>query len=465
MSSFAAAAPFLPGLNSGSQGPPNFVFVLIDDMGWTDSGCYGSTFYETPNIDRLAAQGVRFTHAYAACPVCSPTRASIMTGKYPARLHITDWIPGENRTELLRALPFEQQMPLAEFTIAEALHEAGYRTCHIGKWHLGSDPYFPEKQGFDVNIAGNHWGHPWKGYFSPYGMQNLEEGPAGEYLTERLTAEALKFLDSCGDRPFFLNLWHYAVHEPIQPQPEVASKYSRKLGGAPPSEAPEFGAEHDKKVRIRQTRPDYAALVESIDSSLGKVLEKIEAMAVADRTVVVFFSDNGGLSTGGSYPTSNRPLRAGKGWLYEGGIREPLIVRWPGRVSPGTLCGVPVISTDFYPTMLQMAGLPARPAQHADGLSLVPLLTGKSTALHREALFWHYPHYHGSGHRPAGAVRSGDFKLIEFFEDMHVELYDLRRDPSEERDVAPQMPAQAEKLRRMLHDWRRSVGAAMPQRA
>ena len=460
-----AVAPAFPRWALSSPAPLNFVFVLVDDMGWTDTACYGSTFHETPNIDRLAAQGMRFTDAYAACPVCSPTRASIMSGKYPARLHITDWIPGDNGSGILKPLQFEQQLPLAEVTIAEALHAAGYRTCHVGKWHLGSDPYYPDRQGFDINIAGSNWGHPRGGYFSPYKMQNLENGPAGEYLTERLTTEALKFLDSCRDRPFFLNLWHYAVHEPIQAQEAVTAKYRARLAGMPAANEPEFGIEHGRKVRIRQTRPDYAALVDSVDTSLGRVLGKLYEMGVSDRTVVVFFSDNGGLSTGASLPTSNRPLRAGKGWLYEGGIREPLIVRWPGHAKPGSTCHIPVISTDFYPTMLQMAGLPARPGQHLDGVSIAPLIEGKAHSLHRSALFWHYPHYHTSGHRPAGAVRHGDFKLIEFFEDMHIELYDLRHDPSEQEDLSSKVPSRAGKLRKMLHDWRRRVNAAMPELA
>jgi arylsulfatase A-like enzyme len=463
MLSAAAAAPVC--LAAGAARRPNFVLVLIDDMGWADAGCYGSTFHLTPNIDRLAASGVRFTNAYAACPVCSPTRASIMSGKYPARLHLTDWIPGENRSVILKTVPFRQELPLEEVTIAEALPAAGYRTCHVGKWHLGKDPYYAEHQGFDINIGGNDWGSPKAGYFSPYKMQNLSEGPAGEHLSDRLTAEALNFLDSCGDRPFFLNLWHYAVHQPIQAPEAIVRKYRDRLAAAPVPNSPEFGVEHDKKVRLRQGHPGYAALLETIDNSLGRVLDKLEQMKVSENTVVVFFSDNGGLSTTGTYPTSNQPLRAGKGWLYEGGIREPLIVRWPGRCRAGSTCDSPVISTDFYPTMLEMAGLPARPAQHVDGLSFASLLRGDSRALRRDGLYWHYPHYHGSGHRPSGAVRSGDFKLIEFFEDMRVELYDLRNDPSEREDLTARLPERAAKLRGMLHDWRAQVGASMPERA
>ncbi len=443
--------------------PLNFIFVLIDDMGWADAACYGSRFHETPNIDRLARQGMRFTQAYAAAPVCSPTRASIMSGKYPARLHLTDWIPGENRPGKLKELAFEQQLPLSEFTLAEALHEAGYVTCHIGKWHLGSEAYYPKNHGFDINIAGNSWGHPHKGYFSPYQMQNLEDGPPGEYLTDRLTDEALRFLDTHHGKPFFLNLWHYAVHEPIQAKKEITAKYESKLKSMPAVAEPEFSQEHDKRNRERQARPDYAALLESVDTGLGRVLQKLSELKIEDRTAVIFFSDNGGLSTAGSLPTSNRPLRAGKGWLYEGGIREPLIVRWPGVTAPGTIHHFPVISTDFYPTMLEMAGLGLRPAQHIDGTSLVPLMKGKEKALGRKTICWHYPHYHGSGHRPAGAIRQGDYKLIESFEEMNVEMYNLAKDPSEKQDLSASEPDKARELREALHQWRRETNAAMPE--
>jgi arylsulfatase A-like enzyme len=315
-----------------AQNRLNIIFVLVDDMGWTDAACYGSSFYETPNIDRLAAEGMRFTSAYAAAPVCSPTRASIMTGKYPARLHLTDWIPGENRSARLRSVPFEQQLALSEQTIAESLSAAGYLTCHVGKWHLGDPPYYPTAQGFAINIAGNSWGHPHKGYFSPYQMQNLEEGPPGEYLTDRLTEEALKFLEQNHERPFYLNLWHYAVHEPIQAKGELLKKYESKLAKMPAAEGDEFSQEHDRRNRERQRRPDYAAMVESVDTGLGRVLEQLRKLKIADRTAIIFFSDNGGLSTAGSLPTSNRPLRAGKGWLYEGGSRSSFVgPGWSGR--------------------------------------------------------------------------------------------------------------------------------------
>ncbi len=462
-----AAAAALPSwaLSGAERQQLNLIFVLIDDMGWADAACYGSRFHETPNIDRLAAEGMRFTNAYAAAPVCSPTRASIMTGKYPARLHLTDWIPGENRSEKLKAVAFEQQLPLQEVTVAEALRSAGYTNCHVGKWHLGNESWYPDRQGFEINIGGNSWGHPHKGYFSPYQMQNLEEGPVGEYLTDRLTDEAIRFLEHTRDKPFYLNLWHYAVHQPIQAPKELVGKYEAKLLRLPAATGPEFTTEHDHKNREYQARPDYAAMVESVDTGLGRVLDKLKELRIDDRTAIIFFSDNGGLSTAGTFPTSNRPLRAGKGWLYEGGIREPLIVRWPGVTRPGSSCAAPVISTDFYPTMLQMARLPLNPGQHVDGLSLLPLLTGKSIEVSRKTMFWHYPHYHGSGHRPSGAMRSGDFKLIEFFEDMSVELYDLNADLSERNNLAAQLPDKTAALRTQLHDWRRGVSASMPEPA
>jgi arylsulfatase A-like enzyme len=458
-----AAALSLPFSAPGARRLTNFIFILIDDMGWADSACYGSRFYETPNIDRLARQGMRFTQAYAAAPVCSPTRASIMSGKYPARLHLTDWIPGENRSEKLKSVAFEQQLPLEEVTLAEALHDAGYVTCHIGKWHLGDESHYPLSQGFDINIAGNSWGHPHKGYFSPYQMQNLEEGPAGEYLTDRLTDEALRFLDKNAEKPFFLNLWHYAVHEPVQARKEVTAKYEAKLKAMPPDASPQFVPEHNKRNRERQTRPDYAAMVEIMDTGIGRIIDKLLELKIDDRTAIIFFSDNGGLSTAGSLPTSNKPLRAGKGWLYEGGIREPLIVCWPGTTSPETTSDCPVISTDLYPTILEMAGLPLRPTQHLDGASLAPVLRRISSSLPRKALCWHYPHYHGSGHRPAGAIRMGNYKLIEFFEDMNVELYDLSKDPSEKHDLAAAEPGRVQELREALHQWRQSVSASMPE--
>jgi len=442
---------FLKGLAAGAAGVAlstgahaarkeahklNFVFFLIDDMGWVDLSCYGSKYYETPNIDRLASQGMRFTQAYAACPVCSPTRASIMTGKYPARLHLTDFIPGHVHPYAKLAVPdWTKYLPLEEVTIAEAFKDAGYTTCFIGKWHLGSGKYYPEKQGFDINIAGCSRGAP-STYFSPYNIENLTNGPEGEYLTDRLTDEAVRFLDENGDKPFLLYFSHYAVHTPLQAKKEVIEKYERK-------------PKHGQKSAV------YAAMVESVDDSVGRIMEKLEELGIADDTAIIFMSDNGG-HVGA---TNNAPLREAKGTGYEGGIRVPMIVKCTGIVEPNSVCDVPVISNDFYPTMLEMAGLPLRPEQHCDGVSLMPLLTKKGE-IEREALFWHYPHYHRS--EPFGAVRKGDWKLIEYYEDMAVELYNLKDDIGEQNDLAEKNPAKVEELRELLNKWRESVGAQMP---
>jgi arylsulfatase A len=431
---------------------PNFVFILIDDLGWRDVGCNGSTFYETPNIDRLAAAGMRFTNGYAACPVCSPTRASVLTGKYPARLHLTDWLPGraDRPSQKLLRPKFLQHLPLEEVTLAEALKPLGYVSASVGKWHLGGPDYYPEKQGFDVNVGGCDKGSP-PSYFFPYknrtfNLPGLEEGREGEYLTDRLTAEAEKFLDKNRDRPFFLYLAHHAVHIPLQAKKDVVAKYREKV-------RPGQG----------QDNPVYAAMVESVDDSVGRVLKKLEELGVADRTVVFFTSDNGGLSVkeGANTPaTLNAPLRAGKGYLYEGGIREPLLVRWPGVTKAGSTCDVPVCSIDFYPTILEAAGAKGG-AGAVDGVSLVPLLR-QAEAPRRDALYWHYPHYSNQGGKPGGAVRQGRYKLIESYEDGNLELYDLREDVAEANDLARKLPEKTRELHRLLREWRTAVGAQMP---
>ncbi len=471
---WAAASLAIPGCADKSKlGPTcrrkrlNFVFMLIDDMGWTDAGCYGSTFYETPNIDNLAAEGMRFTNAYAACPVCSPTRASILTGKYPARINLTDWIPGRQAhgprpDEKLIGPRFSQQMQLKELTLAEAFKDAGYATCFIGKWHLGDEMYYPEYQGFDINIAGISYGWPVGGYFSPYKNPKIKDGPQGEYLTDRLTDEALKFLTQNKDKPFLLYLSHYAVHTPLQSKKELTEKYQKKVAEMPPPKGPRFLPEGKKEARQVQDHAVYAGMIQSTDESLGRISKKLKDLGLADNTAVIFMSDNGGLSTAEGSPTSNLPLRAGKGWLYEGGIREPMIIKWPGRTKPGTICQEPVISNDFYPTMLEMADLPLRPTQHVDGLSLVPLLTG-AAKLYRNALYWHYPHYSNQGGSPAAAVRSGDYKLIEFYEDNRVELYNLKDDVSEQNNLAEKIPEKTIELRKILHMWQDSVNARMPE--
>jgi len=473
---FGAAALAVPGCaamtsqaSSGAKKKLNFVFFLIDDLGWTDLGCYGSKFYETPNIDRLASEGMRFTEAYAACPVCSPTRGSIMAGKYPARLGITQWIGGSQKpTE------YADRLELEEVTIAEVLKGQGYATGFVGKWHLSPrtadvrKDFYPDKQGFDVNIGGDWSGAP-PTYFYPYKRRNraLEEmppgGEEGEYLTDRLTDESLKFLEANKDRPFLLYFSHYAVHTPIESKKELTDKYLEKAERLPAPEGQRFAGVYGRyRTRLVQDNPAYAGMVQSVDESVGRVMKKLEELGVADNTAVIFMSDNGGLSTvPREGPTANLPLRAGKGWLYEGGIREPMLIKWPGVVKPGSVCDEPVTSTDFYPTMLEMAGLEPMPEQHIDGVSMVSLLTKKGR-LKRKAIYWHYPHYHGSGNRPSGAVRAGDYKLIEWYEDKSVELYNLKNDIGEKNDLAKEMPEKAAELQEMLAKWRKEMKAKMP---
>jgi arylsulfatase A-like enzyme len=426
-----------------AERPPNIIHILIDDMGWTDLGCMGSDLYETPNIDRLAAQGLRFDNAYSACTVCSPTRAATMTGRYPARLHVTDWIHGSNRARAKLKIPeWTQFLPDAEVTLAEALKPAGYVSASVGKWHLGDGPeHYPTTQGFDVNVAGYGAGST-PNHFSPYKIPTLEDGPPGEYLTDRLTTEACRFIVANRDRPFFLYLPHYTVHTPIQAKPALIEKYRQKI-----------------KPGMRHTNATYAAMIESLDEGVGRLLSTLEAEGIAGRTIVVFTSDNGGLMQPG-YSTVNVPLRVGKGSAYEGGIRVPLIVKWPGVTPAGRVCHEPVLSIDFLPTYLEIAAAPRR--DDVDGRSLATLLRDPSARLDREAIYWHYPHYHPGGATPYGAVRARDWKLIEFYEDNHVELYNLAADVGETKDLASALPERADALRVQLHDWRQSLAAQMP---
>ena len=422
---------------------PNFVFFLIDDLGQTDLSCYGSKLYETPNIDRLARRGMRFTDAYAACCVCSPTRAAVMTGKYPARLHITDWIAGHARPFAKLQVPdWTKFLPHEEVTLAEALQPAGYASGIFGKWHLGGDAYKPETQGFAVNLGGDHRGQP-PSYFSPYGIPSIPDGPKGEYLTDRLADEAEKFLDAQRDKPFFLYFPHYAVHTPIQAKPEMTAKYRAKVEGGGTGE---------------QKNAAYAAMIESVDQSVGRLLKKLDDLKIADRTYVIFTSDNGGLIP----VTHNAPLRAGKGSPWEGGTRVAAIVAGPG-IEASTTCAVPIISVDYYPTLLALAGAPGDAKHNAavDGESLVPLLK-QTGGLKRNAIYWHYPHYHPGGATPYGAVREGDFKLIEFYEDGHVELYNLKDDVGEQNDLSAKLPEKTAQLKQRLSAWRQNVGAQMP---
>jgi len=394
---------------SAQERPPNIIFMLIDDMGWTDLGCYGSKYYETPHIDQLAKDGMRFTQAYSACTVCSPTRAAVLTGKAPARLHITDWIAGHQRPHARLQIPdWTKQLPLEEETLAERLKTRGYATASIGKWHLGGTAFYPEKQGFDVNIGGTEGGSP-PSYFSPYKIATLADGPEGEFLTERLTAEAAKFIEKNKDQPFFIYMPHYAVHTPIMGKADVVAKYQAKRadGG--------------------HCNPVYAALVESVDDSVGQLRATLKKHDLAANTIIVFTSDNGGLSGQVSEkgwrrgPTDNSPSRWGKGSAYDGGVHVPLLITWPGVVAAGSVCDTPVISYDHTPTLLEATGTALKEGQIVDGESLLTLLTDKGQ-LKRDAIYWHYPHYHPGSATPYGAIREGDWKLIEFYEDQRVEL-------------------------------------------
>lgn len=430
--------------------PPNVVLMLIDDLGATDLGCYGSRYYETPNIDQLAKDGMRFTQAYSACTVCSPTRAALLTGKAPARLHITDYIPGHRRPHARLQIPrWTQYLPLAEETLAERLKTKGYATASIGKWHLGGPEFYPEKHGFDVNAGGTSGGAPPR-YFAPYGIETLPDGPKDEFLTDRLTNEAIKFIEGHKEEPFFIYLPHYAVHTPIMGKPDAVARYQAKRadGG--------------------HGNPVYAALVESVDESVARLRAALKSQGLDGNTVFVFTSDNGGLSgTVGEQgwkrgPTDNSPFRGGKGGAYDGGVRVPLIVAWPGVVEAGSQCDEPVISYDLTPTLLAATGTPRAAGQVVDGQSLMPLLTQQGQ-LQRDAIFWHYPHYHPGSATPCSAIREGDWKLIEFYEDGRVELYNLRRDPGEMQNMADVDADVAQRLRDKLHGWLKEVGAQWPE--
>jgi arylsulfatase A-like enzyme len=428
-----------------APGRPNFILILADDLGATDLACAGSPFYETPNIDRLAREGMRFTQAYSACTVCSPTRAAVLTGRYPARLRVTDWIAGHQRPNAkLRVPDWTKHLSLEEVTIAERLRAVGYATASIGKWHLGGTDFRPERHGFDLNLAGTERGQP-PSYFSPYGIATLPDGPPGEFLTDRESIEALRWIKGQGERPFFLYLPHHAVHTPLMGKTHITEKYRAR---AQPDAA--------------QRNPTYAALVESLDDSIGRLQAGLEELGLNERTVIIFTSDNGGLLGNPRNPvTGNLGLRAGKGSAYEGGVRVPLIVKWPGVTRPGAICEVPVISVDLYPTLMEIAGLRSSKGHSLDGESLTKLLRG-GRKLSRTDLFWHYPHYHPGGATPYSALRWGDWKLIEFFEDSRVELYHLRNDPAETTDCAAREPDRARMLRERLTKWRMRMDAQLP---
>lgn len=459
---------------------PNFIFIFLDDLGWKDLACTGSTFYETPGIDRLCRQGMVFGNSYASCPVCSPSRASFLTGKYPVRLGVTDWIDMNGTSHPLKGkvidAPYIKHLPDGEYTIAQALKDEGYDTWHIGKWHLGGKERYPDQVGFDVNVGGCSWGHPKNGYFSPYGIETLEDGPKGEYLTDRLTDEAIRLLrerqEQTDKKPFFMNLCHYAVHTPIQAKEEDKARFVRK--------AEELGLDQELALvegelhhtedkagqrvvrRVLQSNADYGGMIWNLDQNINRLMEALKQCGEEENTVVVFTSDNGGLSTSEGSPTCNLPASEGKGWVREGGIRVPLIIRYPGHIVPGTRCDVPITTPDFYPTFLELAGVSQRDGLQVDGRSIVPLLLGNT--IPQRPVFWHYPHYGNQGGTPAASVLLGNYKYTEYFEDNHGELYDLEADFSETNNLLESRPETAAKLRMMLHGWQRKMGARFPEK-
>jgi arylsulfatase A-like enzyme len=443
----------------------NFVFFLVDDLGWADLGCFGSTFHKTPNIDALCNSGMKFTHGYAACPVCSPTRASILTGRHPVRVEITDWIPGRRNDENPKFQHIEDRdnLALEETTIAESLKQNGYQTFFAGKWHLGDRGHWPKDQGFDFNIGGNSKGSPPGGYYSPWKNPTLNAKRPKEYVTERLTEESIKFLKERNkQRPFLLYLSYYNVHTPITPYRKRIKEF-KKAATQKFSDPTPFQPEGDGSSRMRQDNPVYASMVSAVDDSVGSILKALAELSLDENTVVIFFSDNGGLCTARKTgPTSNLPLRSGKGWLYEGGVREPMIIRAPSVTKSGSVCDNTVVSMDFFPTMLELAELDLQPEVHADGQSLVPLLKGESMPKDR-ILYWHYPHYHGSTWKPGASILDGDWKLIEFYERDDCELYNLADDQGESNDLSQQRPELTKKLRGKLNTWQKKMSAQMPQ--
>ena len=456
------AAISFGGKPVSAQQPLNFIIILVDDLGWTDLTCQGSRYFETPNVDRLAAQGMRFTNGYAACAVCSPTRAAVQTGRYPGRVGVTDWIrarfqggeipaDGNNPTEYvggrnrpLLCPPNPLFLELDELTLAEALKPAGYVSCYIGKWHLGQQDQFPERQGYDFNHGGCDLGQP-PSYFDPYAnkrkyyeIPNLPPRRQGEYLTDREADEAVAFIRANRHRPFLLSLGHYCVHTPLQAKKDVTAKYQAK-------------------PKTNQKNPVYAAMVESVDDAAGKIMATLDELKLADRTVVIFTSDNGGLMG----PTNNAPLRSGKGFPYEGGIRVPLVVRWPGVVQAGSTCDVPATSVDIFPTVLQIAGVPLPGDRAIDGVSLIPVLK-QTGMLNRDALYWHFPHYRFA-RGPYSIIRSGDWKLIKWYQGNEFELFNLADDLGETRDLAEEMPERVGQLDDKLTAWLESAGAKLPR--
>jgi len=451
-------------LSAQEKVKPNVIFIVVDDLGWADLGCYGADLHETPNIDKLADASQMFTNAYSSAAVCTPTRASLMTGKYPARLNMTiwrEWAINQQFDQKLLPPNVEGNLPLSEITIAEKLKEEGYVTAHLGKWHIGDGEHFPEVQGFDINVGANVWGCP-PTFFYPYrgniydserfvpGLEKSSTGKyatdrEGEYLTNRLTDEALKIIEECKEKPFFLNLAYYSVHTPIEAEQDVVDYYQKKI-----------------KPEMKHQNPIYAAMVHAMDRNVGRILSKLDELNLTDNTVIVFISDNGGLSKewDGKTVTNNYPLRSGKGSSYEGGLRVPTIIHWPGVTKPGSVCDVPISTQDFLPTILEIVG--ADNNVKVDGTSIVTLLENPNSNLEREALFWHYPHYYWPIATPSSTIRKGDWKLIEFYEGNRMELYNLTNDLGEQNNLAENRPEKVKELKTLLDNWRENVNASVP---
>ena len=451
---------------TSQESRPNIVCFVVDDLGFMDiSPNNPRTFYDTPNLSHLAETGMRFTAGYATCPVCSPTRASLLTGKYPQRVGITDYIGAaqpdlwRRPTRLLPA-PYHDRLRHEEVTLAEAIKARGYRTLFAGKWHLGPEGFWPESQGFEVNKGGIDRGGPYGGdkYFSPYGNPRLPDGPKGEHLPDRLATETVKFIEDHREGPFLAYLCFYSVHTPLMAREDLRLKYEAKAKSLTP-DGPIWGKERERQVRLIQKHAVYAGMVEAMDQAVGKVLAAVDRLGLSQNTIVVFTSDNGGLSTSEGHPTSNLPYRGGKGWMYEGGLRVPWIVRAPGLTKEGSVCDTPILSTDLYPTLLELAGV-TRPEHGVDGKSFVRLLRGEQ--FERGPLYWHYPHYGNQGGAPGAAVRDGKWKLIEWYEGDPSQLFNLEQDPGETTNMANQAPEKVQQLREQLDHWRKDVGAVMP---
>lgn len=437
---------------------PNIIMIVADDLGWFDLSCYGSDFIETPNLDQLAKEGILFTDAYAAAPLCSPSRASLATGLHPIRVNITEHIHGNQPAgphQKLQTPPIAQHLDLEYQTIAETLKAKDYHTAFIGKWHLGGGKFTPDKRGFDLNIAGAWNGLP-KSFFYPFfnegekpELQNSTK--EGDYLTDALTDKALEYIENQKDSTFFLSLNYYAPHVPIEAKAELVEKYRKKRGG-------------DTTETILPNI-HYAAMVEAIDQNIGRIMEKLKATGLDKNTLVFFTSDNGGLSVREvpsfarhTPPTDNGILREGKGYVYEGGIREPLIVRWPDRIKPGKVNRTPVIAQDFYNTIMEVADIDSRTD---DGVSLIPIFNDGEIA--DRGLLWHLPHYSPQHGKPSSAYRHGDWKLIYFYETSEYELYNLKEDMGETNNLAISNPEKMNELKEMMNKQLTVLNAQFPE--